>query len=219
MGHAHDECRNRSLPKKSIAVPILVAHRTASIMDKIELCDCSKILTPPKLVYPDNLSAWREVPPRTVEVSILRSDQYKPGFMARPSPTRASKLVFVFWSSPNEHQAWRFSYFWTTFLGAFLSVSIRAHYSRDITIVNVESAVSYLQLDGHGDRSPCEIAAEDTRKQILVFLNHFGSDNPLLDEIRSTKFTFVTMKDYLANYDWRGEFTDDEVRPWLEHRE
>jgi hypothetical protein len=40
-------------------------------------------------------------------------------------------------------------------------------------------------------------------------MDHFES-------ARSTKFTFVTMKDYLTNWDWKGEFTDEQIKPWLE---
>jgi hypothetical protein len=221
MSHAHDKCRNRSLPERSISVPILVA-RTAYVTGNFLFCDCSRILTPYKLVYPKASFYWREAPSRTVEVAILRSEQYMPGFATRPSPTTASKLVFVFWSSPNQPQAWSFE-FWRSIRDVFLNLSTDPHYPKDITIVNIESAVSqHLQSDENRDRSPCEIAAEDTRKRYLLWITRmekFVPQNAFLNEIRSAKFTFDTMKDYLANYDWEGEFTDEEVRQWLEHRE
>jgi hypothetical protein len=30
---------------------------------------------------------------------------------------------------------------------------------------------------------------------------------------------FLTMREYLRDYEWAGEFTDEEVRPWLEEEE
>lgn len=32
-------------------------------------------------------------------------------------------------------------------------------------------------------------------------------------------FKFISMREYLREYDWAGEFTDEEVRPWLEEEE
>jgi hypothetical protein len=32
-------------------------------------------------------------------------------------------------------------------------------------------------------------------------------------------FKFISMREYLRDYDWAGEFTDEEVRPWLEEED
>jgi hypothetical protein len=34
------------------------------------------------------------------------------------------------------------------------------------------------------------------------------------EELEKTKFTFVSLQEYIAKYDWSGEFTEEEVDPW-----
>jgi hypothetical protein len=33
------------------------------------------------------------------------------------------------------------------------------------------------------------------------------------------EYKFISLREYLKTYDWTGEFTDEEVRPWLEEVE
>lgn len=39
--------------------------------------------------------------------------------------------------------------------------------------------------------------------------------NKFSEEIKPSKFEFMTMQEYLATHDWTGEFTPEEVAPWL----
>jgi hypothetical protein len=34
------------------------------------------------------------------------------------------------------------------------------------------------------------------------------------EELEKTKFTFVSLQEYIAKYDWSGELTEEEVDPW-----
>lgn len=38
-------------------------------------------------------------------------------------------------------------------------------------------------------------------------------------EVYLMEFKFIRLREYLKTYDWTGEFTDEEVRPWLEEVE
>jgi hypothetical protein len=35
------------------------------------------------------------------------------------------------------------------------------------------------------------------------------------EQLKQAKFEFMTMQEYLATHDWTGEFTPEEVAPWL----
>jgi hypothetical protein len=53
--------------------------------------------------------------------------------------------------------------------------------------------------------SECDAAAAHLRQQ----LESIG--------VRSQfKIKFLSMRDYLKNYDWTGEFADEQVKPWLD---
>jgi hypothetical protein len=92
----------------------------------------------------------------------------------------------------------------------------KAH--RPMTVIIVNSPL--IQHRGHAEETlqDCITRLVETRKQ--------KPDQLLNDNLHTTNqsaqyptFKFVSMREYLRDYDWAGEFTDEEVRPWLEEEE
>jgi hypothetical protein len=87
--------------------------------------------------------------------------------------------------------------------------------------VNIESAAVGDHKSDDPEESPQSRLATETNEKIFKDMikdleGLYGSQcDYQLDYVRSTRFTFVSMRDYLANYDWRGEFTEEEIRPWM----
>jgi hypothetical protein len=118
----------------------------------------------------------------------------------------ASKLVLIFLSDPPEQKSTPTGYAqgWSDFQAALLDAAFGYRFPRDVTLVNIESAaVGNRNLDDAEEASQSRVATETIEKifkDIIKELEeHFG---PQLVDIRSTKFTFVSM-----------------IRPWLEIRD
>jgi hypothetical protein len=95
------------------------------------------------------------------------------------------------------------------------SIARRAPNAIEILFVNFKDHVdNTLYPDDRRDGSPAD-AADPPQ----AYLNAL-SRNPILDlsdaEARRITCKFVDMRTYLAEYDWKGELTDEQVKPWLE---
>jgi hypothetical protein len=117
-------------------------------------------------------------------------------------PTRKASFreILVFWSSAPEFATrsasnvpWD-SEFWGVFV-IFLLYAQKRKYPKEYIYVNIESAVSKLYKQGQRvPLSECEAAAAHFRQQVKVN-----------DRLSRVKITFLSMRDYLKNYDWTGE--------------
>jgi hypothetical protein len=95
-------------------------------------------------------------------------------------------------------------------------LSKKAHHPKTVIIVNSP----LIQNEGH---------AEETLQDYLIRLVELRKQNPdqlsndnVLTTNQSAQYPtvkFVSMGLYLRDYDWAGEFTEEEVRPWLEDEE
>ena len=69
-----------------------------------------------------------------------------------------------------------------------------------------------------------EAATLDTRTAYLDSLSTVDSTRgrpqwKSEEEARQVTFEFVSMKTYLAEYDWEGEFTQEQLEPWMTREE
>jgi hypothetical protein len=104
-----------------------------------------------------------------------------------------------------------------------LRMSIQNHpHLEQITIVNSGHLHPFaLDLEEGCSRHEREVKFEDEMFRSLTRLkSHNVTRRPghisLTCEDRIVEIEFVSMWDYLENYDWSGEFTEDETRPWLD---
>jgi len=86
------------------------------------------------------------------------------------------------------------------------------------TVIIVNSPL--VQHQGH---------VEETLQDCIMRLVELEKQKPyhlLNDNLHTTKQSaqyptskFISMREYLRDYDWAGEFTDEEVKPWLDEEE
>jgi hypothetical protein len=96
-------------------------------------------------------------------------------------------------------------------------------FSNDVILVNFEAVPRYLSsLDPRLEETmtAAEWATLSVEKVYLDYLSTVtawsGQDMKSAEEARQVKFVYISMKTYLAEYDWKGELTEEQVRPWLE---
>jgi len=56
-----------------------------------------------------------------------------------------------------------------------------------------------------------KVLSAPTRKSVFGFTTNYKSAK----ELANLKFTFLSFSEYLAQYDWTGEFTYEQVKDWL----
>jgi hypothetical protein len=99
----------------------------------------------------------------------------------------------------------------------------------DITFVNI---VDFTFLHRGNEDSTVEAATLTLMKAYHAFLekeydpnrerhkNNVYAKSQLLqvrnkEQAMKVKFSFITLETYLAEYDWKGEFTDEQVKRWI----
>jgi hypothetical protein len=111
---------------------------------------------------------------------------------------------------------------WDLYLARLFGVVKLAICPNDIVLVNLEiPAGRDISLEDRKDMTPVQLATDTKQKAYLAYLARNGTTFPefkTAEQARQVKFTFVSMPTYLAEYDWEGELTEEEVRPWLEER-
>lgn len=143
-------------------------------------------------------------------------------------------LVLVRWSDPPgpasrvDQPLGRWRHFMADTIEAARHNSKKGH-PMDIVLVNMEQ-VAGRHLGLTGDPSQwCDLISEDHNAKFAQAMDVVTGDvgqsgcipgrqkrSNQIKPARSTKFIYITMKDYLTTWDWKGEFTDEEVNPWLE---
>lgn len=117
---------------------------------------------------------------------------------------------------------------WKLFQHAMLATTLDGTASESVVLVNIGSVIAN-HLDPGGDPSlSCDIAKQDTEKKRDEMLERYLQTSPeesgealckTVQEARKTTFTFVSMKEYLAEYDWKSELDEEKIKPWLEINE
>jgi hypothetical protein len=90
-----------------------------------------------------------------------------------------------------------------------------------MVLVNFEGvAASAGSLDGGvmDDESLAEMATRKTQEAYLAGLGTIGTGvapHKTDEDCRKVRFKFVSMTTYLAEFDWEGELTEEQVKLWL----
>lgn len=138
-------------------------------------------------------------------------------------------MVIIFWSPPsdaNEISEMRVR-LWKNLQEHLVGGAMFKLFPRELVLVNIERIAAAEIGKLAGTKTLCECAAQVNQEQFLKSLDEHPGPHRAhgqyccgnIERARNTKFTFVTMRDYLKNWDWKGELTDEEVRPWLESQE
>lgn len=102
-------------------------------------------------------------------------------------------------------------------------------FPNEIVIVNMESLLMGWQPEGEGPLDSHKARREkweelmerklkgryERVRNSSPFGDH-GTRCKSVEEMENVSIKFITMEEYLANYDWTGEFTAEEIAPWLE---
>jgi hypothetical protein len=96
-------------------------------------------------------------------------------------------------------------------------------FPNDVILVNFEAVPRYhSSLDPRLKETMTagEWATLSVEKVYLDYLSTVtawsGQDMKSAEEARQVKFVYISMKTYLAEYDWKGKLTEEQVRPWVE---
>jgi hypothetical protein len=146
-----------------------------------------------------------------------------------PYAPKSGPMVFIFWSAPSytSEAVESRRILWNEFQEDIFDGVKSDQYPQEIVFVNVERIAAPDIHELAGAKTLCDYAAEANQEQFNRTLdNHFAPDRrhrrrccENVEKARNTKFTFVTMRDYLKNWDWAGDLTDEELQPWLESQE
>jgi hypothetical protein len=103
---------------------------------------------------------------------------------------------------------------WAEFQKDILKAAQLSNFPTEILIVNMESK-AVLEL-----RSPdlAKAATEATQEAYVNSIPDFvGKDGKkTIEQAQKVRIKFVSMRTYLDEYDWKGELTEGQVKPWME---
>ena len=198
-------------------------------------CKCGNYLRPRKIIYLDTLSQHvmhldriLHNEPEVVTITTLFRRESAPeslrydytGHIINICLTIgiASRLVFVF-PPYSPHCADTRSYYrsiWTDLRRLMFQAAVRDG-SPDFVVVNIESiaAESILEADKEGN-----LDVEITTAAFDKAYSRYRSTSRQIEagKPRTGQFKFVSLQTYFEEYDWKGEFTDSEVRGYLNER-
>jgi hypothetical protein len=100
------------------------------------------------------------------------------------------------------------------FCRSILNTAQIADCPTSITIVHMESIDSDYQGGSFCVKWLTEVFQKDYLESIPTFAGAPGKKTA--EQAQQVKIKFVSMATYLAEYDWVGELTEEEVRPWLD---
>jgi hypothetical protein len=105
--------------------------------------------------------------------------------------------------------------------------SVLQGHPNDIIVVNagqIEPSDLPLEDTELDDSSVQSLFKDLVLAQIAILKQQVATDDrwrakgKSKEELEKTKFTFVSLQEYIAKYDWSGEFTEEEVDPWRESK-
>lgn len=103
---------------------------------------------------------------------------------------------------------------WETFQKDILKAAQIANFPTDIIIVNMESK-AVLEV-----KSPdlAKAATEATQEAYIKSIPEFaGKDRKkTTEQAQNVRIKFVSMRTYLDEYEWKGELTERQVKPWMD---
>jgi hypothetical protein len=199
-----------------------------------DCCTCYERIVPRKLVLDDpfRYELWYLNPP-TAKMVMISNDTFREDDFETLDLFRcvlrfcgSVPMVFIFWSlqsSTNVDTESRQRY-WREFQDALFAEADDEDFPQEMVFVNVEEiAASDLGILA-GTKTPCDSAAEANQAKFIGRLDdhfspHHGHTDSCCENIvkaRNTKFNFVTMLDYLKNWDWKGEISDEVAKAWLD---
>jgi hypothetical protein len=226
--HAGRSCH----PRESLSEPLFVHPRLMRftfadpvVPSKLEApCSCWSGILPRKLVchkssFGNNLidllpfcpdlktAVLRYAPLLKQDVDLIFSGQSIDHLIV----IRSKKPVYALEPSP-----WP-EFIWKQFCGVILDAAQIADCPNSITIVNLESIGDRFETREEG-YSPAESVTKAVQKAYLDSIPIFAgtSGKKTAEQAQQVKIKFVSMATYLAEYDWKGELTEEEVRPWLD---
>lgn len=129
------------------------------------------------------------------------------------------RSTFIYWSKGPDTSLFA-APGWDLFLKRLFAVARLLACPAELVFVNFETVASrnVSPVDREGQTSS-EAATRAVQNAYLASLaTAIPSNGPLLkseEEARQVRFKFVSMPIYLAKYDWEGELTEEQVRPWL----
>jgi len=201
-------------------------------------CGCFDKMTPRKLVLPYFIYFWAfrgmeictqmdttiifssksPVDDPTMELPLISSIPWI-WRVKEPNPNRA---VMMFYSNPEQEDGrgpdprpWHY------LRSRFFEEARYVGTPGDFLFVNIQSEVASAanDVDKKG-KTDTDIADDLVRKAYLLHLST-STARPFRvlkpeEEAQRVTFKFVTMKTCLTEYDWRGELSEDQARPWLE---
>lgn len=234
-------CLDSRRPRKRTSISLLqltVDPYNTTAHNGWRACACTHDILPHKLVLhctpdkvltsiPRSMNKTVVLGNQTVQTSTWEGQRVSSIFLLPP----IQQLVLIFWShppgfNPNPYRRppdpWAMST-WKHFQTGMIQDLISNGGPKNIVLVNIESIIAD-HLDPDGDsRLACDTSAQDHQERVDEMLleytrTHVGTEEArrtTLERARNTKITFVTMMDYLANYNWEGVFEEDKIRPWL----
>jgi len=124
-------------------------------------------------------------------------------------------IVFVFLDSGRKYH----DSGWLENLGSVLIDAASKQGSlKTITIVN--SAI--MRFSGHTRMTLRDYIARGLRSKHDAdqkFSNRKAQTSTTTNTLQYPTFEYLSMREYLRDYDWAGEFTDEEVKPWLDEED
>jgi len=235
--HAKKGCTPSARLKKwdrlVLRVPILeVNYRTAE--EECPLCDCLRFISPRKLVYKGNglddymIQFISDDTHRETTVSImpfvLHWFEAHISLLYNSPALRLSQSIFIF---PARHlyasePAYRH---WESIRADLFHAVRKTGTPNSIILVNIESLFDErLEAGEYKDMMAVEAATLDTRIAYLKSLSAVSASIATRqwkkeEEARKVEFKFISMETYLAEYDWEGEFTQEQLEPWMTREE
>lgn len=191
-------------------------------------CDCIRYISSCKLPLGNGLGRYRDpfgaesesdatvivaTNPKDLYLLPLRLDR-----LYRHENPHLSKSIFI-WSFNHPYSTLLAGPPWDLFLQRLFGAAKLATCPNDIILVNYEAVASrHISIEDRKDMTLLQVANDTVQK---AYLAHLNTIHPVsypgiktVEQARQVKFTFVSMTTYLAEYDWKGELTEEQVRPW-----
>jgi len=234
--HKKSECTPLAQLKKwdrlLLRVPILQINYRAS-GEPCTLCDCLQFISPRKLVYKrDGLvdymiqfisdDAHRET---TVSIMPLLSHWFEAhiSLLYNSPALRLSQSIFI--CPANLNPTGYEDRHWESIRDDLFHAVQKTGTPNSIILVNIENLFDErLEAGEYKDMTAAEAATLDTQTAYLESPHLVNSPYRRRrwkseEEARQVTFKFVSMETYLAEYNWEGDFTEEEVRPWMTREE
>jgi hypothetical protein len=190
----------------------------APTAEGVATCSCLSKIQPRKLVC--HMSYWRYGPNKflpfcpDLKTAVIRylslwEGDIEPVF----SGQNIDHLVVIGLARPaNDRSSSWHPFMWDRFCSSILDTAQIADCPTSITIVHMESIDSDYQGGCFCVKWLTEVFQKDYLESIPTFAGTPGKKTA--EQAQQVKIKFVSMATYLAEYDWRGEMTEEEVTPW-----